>query len=182
MYPPRGIRLYNILSDMKSIMWKSVRLPSVKPHILALLYHKGRILRNLSVNCFQCDEQKKDIKEIRNENYDFEIMLRNVFSSMHIITEVVEDPRRTHASKGQFPSMNFNLDDIPVTEYYNLYEKDSGYEYNKIECPRFWERSKSWISSNIYHINCSQPVEDISLLSDLNQETIQEICTFENIE
>ena len=99
---------------------------------------------------------------------------------MYVIARVAEHPRGVHVRKDLFPSIDFNPDDIPETDYIAFMERDLGYEYNKIRCNHAWDRSKSWISSNIYHINCSQPVEEISNWSNLNHRTIQNICRFEN--
>ena len=184
LHPMRASRLLNILLDMnegeETIVRKDVRHRNLKPHQVALLYHKGQPLFNLSVNCFQCDLEKREIKIVRHDNYDFKITFPLVFSSMYVMSDVAEYPRGLNVQKDLFPSFDFNPDNVAGTEYIKFFEQDFGYKYDKVECNPMWERSESWISSKIYHIDCSQPIEEISEWSELNHWVIEEICRFED--
>ena len=180
----RGSRLLNFLLDMnkgnENIVRKDARHRNLQPHQVALLYHKGQPLFNLSVNCFQCDLEKREIKSVRHDNYDFKITFPLVFSSMYVMSDVAEYPRGLNVLKDLFPSFDFNPDNIATTDYIKVYEQDFGYQYDKVECNPLWERSESWISSKIYHVDCSQPIEEISEWSELNHWAIGVICRFED--
>ena len=184
LHPIRKSRLVNFILDKNQGEENSIRKDArhryLQQHQMALLYHKGQPLSKLYINCSQCDWEKSEIKEARHDNYDFKITFPPVFSSVYVKSDAVEYPRGLNVRKDLFPSFDFTPNDVEKTQKVKIFEQDLGYQYDKIECNAMWHDSESWISSTIYHIDCSQPIPEISKWSKLSNRVIQEICTFED--
>ena len=129
---------------------------------LKMSYYHGKLLSNLTVHCARCDTERDEIQVNRNKYYNLEINFPRVSEAMLVTSKAIEYAQGEYFLYNVTPSFDFD------PEHYGK----SGNPY----IDRIWFDSKSWVSSTIYHINCSKSLVDNSNWSNLPTSTISRIC------
>ena len=163
LYPSTADRMYAKLVQM-SQRTRNAKLYNAYDHLIISYYH-GRLVSNLMMHCVECDEQKRKIRTKRQKNYHLRIDFPRTSQSMYVVSDGVEYPQgyRSNISE-DFKDSTLNFDYQPG---------------DPMDDP-FIEDSHSWLSSTVYHINCSKTPREISHWTRLDNDVIKEACRPEN--
>ena len=141
---------------------RSVKLYNAYDHLIISYYH-GRLLSNLTLHCLGCQQQVMRPKTKRLKNYHLQIDFPRTSQSMYVVSEGVEYPQGLNIKKDFFSI--FNFDPRPVGPMDDPFIEE-----------RPWIDSQSWLSSTIYHINCSKSPKEISHWTRLSNDVIKTVC------
>ena len=124
---------------------------------LSLNYYKGYFLEPPLHTCSkQCRGQEDVFKAIRDENVNIQVTYSRSVQATKIITKAVTYPTGKAEDLFQFSS------------YKNVFCQGIGCLHQ-------------WMSSSMYHINCSNPVERITAWSHLSVEIVTKICAPQSV-
>ena len=161
LYPSTADRMYAKLVDI-SKRTRNAKLYNAYDHLIISYYH-GRLVSNLTPHCVHCEQQKREVKAKRQKNYHLRIDFPRTSQSMYVVSEGVEYPQGFNIRKDFFST--FTFDPRPVGPMDDPFIEE-----------RPWIDSKSWLSSTVYHINCSKHPKEISHWTRLNNDIIQKVC------
>ena len=131
---------------------------------LKLMYFHGRVLSNIQAHCTKCEILRK-VNITRQPNFHLRIDFPRVFQTLLVLLEGVEYPNGFYLHKDLFYSFNFAFEeDNPYTKQYP------------------WLDSQSWLSSTVYHINCSESQLQNAKWTKLSLKVISDICRAEEKE
>ena len=128
---------------------------------LQMSYYHGKLLSNVTVHCVSCEQQKREIKVKRNKYYNLEVNFPRVFEAMLVTSQAVEYAQGLFFFYDVTPSFDFDPEQGGQSE--NLHRD-------------VWVDSKSWVSSTIYHINCSKSAVENSVWFNLATTLISNVC------
>ena len=135
---------------------------------LQMSYYHGNLLSDPTVHCVSCDEQRREIKVKRNKYYNLEVKFPRVFEAMLVTSQAIEYAQGLFFLYNVTPS--FDFDPEPSGQAGSIHRDDRA----------VWVDSKSWVSSTIYHINCSRSVAENSIRFNLAATMISNMCKLKN--
>ena len=174
IFPLRNHRLYREENVFLYPSFDYIKLTRLSKGIINLIlpnrynnlkmsYYHGKLLSKLTVHCVRCDKQRSEIEVKRNKYYNMEINFPTVSEAMLVTSKAIEYAQGLIFRYNVSASFDFHPE--PYGRSVNPYKED-----------RIWIDSKSWVSSTIYHINCSKSVVENSNWSNLATSTISNIC------
>ena len=121
--------------------------------LLSLRYYQGYLLESPIQTCFgrKCRMDKEIFLVNNDDEFNINVTYLKPQEPVQITTKGVSYPT------GKAKDSHF------FSSYENVF-----YEY--------YDDLKQWLSSSVYHINCSKPVEDIANWSHLSVEIISAVC------
>ena len=132
----------------------SISVPQSYATVVTLSYYQGRFLSPPLKTCMniKCDVTQLNIEGIRTEDYHLKVFYSASSQAMYVKTEVVEYPAGKDGNRLMF------------------------YSFELLKHKIYF-----WLSSTIYHTDCTKHLQETADWSHLNVTLINQICLDETI-